>query len=68
MLLIFFKEQLQSCGPVKNIKCGNEELVGVLLLIPGQVPRMGPYQMQEPVQRQRRFCSRVELLKLHKSK
>ena len=33
--------------PVQDVQCCNEELVGVLLLVAGQVTGVGPHQVEE---------------------
>ena len=46
---------------VQDIKGRYEELVGVLLLVPGQVSGVGPDEVEKFVEDQRRFITTVEL-------
>ena len=50
---------------VQDVECGDEELVRVLLFIPGQMARVGPHQVQQFEWDVRRTQTRVEL-KSHK--
>lgn len=49
---------------MQYIKRGNEELMGVLLLIAGEVARVGPNEMEKSVQGQRRLVAGVKLLEI----
>lgn len=48
--------------PVQDVQGGDEELVRVLLLVPRQVPRVSPHQVQQLVRDVRGAVPRVELL------
>ena len=46
---------------VEDVECGNEELVRILLLVAGEVPRVSPHQMKQSVRRVRHTRTRVKL-------
>jgi len=48
--------------PVQDVQGGDEELVRVLLLVPRQVPRVSPHQVQQLVGDVGGAVPRVELL------
>lgn len=47
--------------PVQHVQRGDEELVGVLLLVACQVTRVSPHQVQQPEGNVGRPVARVEL-------
>lgn len=47
---------------VEDVEGGDEELVGVLLLVAGEVPRLRPHQVQHPVGDVRSPLAPVKLL------
>lgn len=64
MVRVIFDEYRSGLAvPVEHVKGGYEEFVSVLLLVSRQVPRVGPYQMQQLMKRQRSLAARVKLLK-----
>lgn len=48
---------------MEDVQRSDEEFMGVLLLVTGQVAGVRPDQVQQPVQSQRCFVSRVKLAK-----
>lgn len=50
-----------SAVAVQDVQRGDQELVGVLLLVAGQVAGVGPHQVEQAERDMRRAAARVEL-------